>query len=298
MAAARVPSAELSRVVETLEMIAPRWSVWVLMTLAADEQPLRYSDVRSRLPWLGDAQLTSRLRGLSEAGLVERTAVTYRHVSYGLTDRGRALLPTLHALAAYGDQHLDKRLVDTTVTKDGKTTVVRLPERIPAAQNAEDTLALITYKHATTLLWTLRERGPSTLSTLRKVTMPDLTAGAVHSPANRLLEDRLIARTASGGLEKAGREQVCLTDAARALAPVYQAVAAWASGRPQSDTDDHPLWGTVQLPAAARSGQWAAHQARNSTRSTTAVAQPAGPMPVKAWRPAELFSSAASGPCR
>ncbi|MET9374021.1 helix-turn-helix domain-containing protein [Streptomyces sp. NPDC002992] len=300
MAAARVPSTDLPRVVETLEMIAPRWSVWVIMTLAAETQPMRYSEVNARLPWLVDGQLTPRLRALSNAGLIERTAFSRKHVTYGLTDRGRALLPTLEALAAYGDQHLDKQLVETKVTKNGTTQVEMLPERIPAAQNAEDALVLISYKHATPLLWALEERGPSTMAALHQETMPDLSVAAVYHPVYKLSEDRLVTITPQAGADKdtLNTARISLTAAARSLAPVYQTVAAWATGRPHTDAGIHPLWGANRLPAAARSGQWAAHQARHTMRTAVPVAQPPAPAPAKNWRPADLFSSPTTGPCR
>lgn len=51
------PSAshDLSGVTKTLDLLAPRWSVWVLMTLSS--QTLRYVEIKPRLPWLADGQL-------------------------------------------------------------------------------------------------------------------------------------------------------------------------------------------------------------------------------------------------
>ena len=300
MAAARALSPDLRRVAETLEMIAPRWSVWMLMTLASEPKGLRYTEIQSRLPWLIASQITPRVRALCETGLLERTEVTHRHVTYGLTDRGRALLPTLHALAEYGDQHLDKELVETTIIMEGKPQVMQLPERIPAAQNAEDALTLISYRHATPLLWALKERGPTSIVSLRKTLLPGYSPSAVYPPVHRLIDDRLVSARQPvwpTGAEDEGME-LRLTDAAHALAPVYRAASTWASGRPYKDTASHPLWGAPRLPAAARTGQWAAHQARQSTRSALPVAQPPAPAPSKTWRPADLFSSPTTGPCR
>ncbi|MGW7303955.1 winged helix-turn-helix transcriptional regulator [Streptomyces sp. NPDC054835] len=300
MAAARALSPDLRRVVETLEMISPRWSVWMLMTLASEPHGLRYSDVQSRLPWLIAGQITPRLRALCEVGLLERTALSNRHVTYGLTDRGRDLLPTLHALAEYGDQHLDKRLVATKVVKDGKEQVVELPERIPAAQNAEDALALISYKHATPLLWALKERGPSSIVSLRKTVLPGYSPSAVYPPSHKLIDDRLVtARQLDWptGAEDEGME-LRLTDAAHALAPIYRAASTWASGRPNKDSSSHPLWGKARRVGTARSGQWAAYQVRQAPRAVVPVAQPPAPAPVKMWRPGDLFSSPMTGPCR
>lgn len=179
MAAARLPSNDLPRVAEALEMITPRWSVWVLMTLSSQPGPLRYTKLKEHLPWLGDGQLHPRLRALSDAGLVERTAQTRLHVTYGLTARGRELMPSLTALASWGDGHLEKNLVHNRVT--GKTE----PERISAAQNAEDTLAVIGHRHATVLLWTLKARGASTMAALSAEAMPDHSPSAIYPPVRQ-----------------------------------------------------------------------------------------------------------------
>ncbi|MFE0772212.1 winged helix-turn-helix transcriptional regulator [Streptomyces sp. NPDC058861] len=301
MAAAR-PSTALSRATETLEMIVPRWSVWVLMTLASQPEALRYSDLKSRLPWLADGQLHPRLRTLGEAGLVERTALSRMHVTYGLTDRGRDLLPVLEALAAWGDQCLEKKLVETKVVKDGKTTMEMRPERIPAAQNAEDALSLISHRHTTALLWTLKLRGTATMAALRQEAMPDLVESSVYTPVYRLIEDGLVAVSRSEEMSPDVQvEEVVrlhLTKAGEALAPVYRAVSAWAAGRSQADANAHPLWVTPGLPASARAGQWTAHRARQAVRPAVPVTQPPAPVPTMAWKPTELFSTPTAGPCR
>ncbi|MFJ6486346.1 winged helix-turn-helix transcriptional regulator [Streptomyces sp. NPDC091682] len=285
MAAARLPSTDLPRVAEALEMIAPRWSVWVLMTLASQPGPLRYTKLKEHLPWLADGQLHPRLRALSDAGLVERTAQTRLHVTYGLTARGRELMPSLTALAGWGDAHLEKNLVLNRVT--GKTE----PERISAAQNAEDTLAVIGHRHATVLLWTLKARGTTTMAALSAEAMADHSPSAIYSPIRRLIDD---------GIVSVSRDDVAslrLTAPGQALAPIYRALSTWASARPLPDAETHPVWGTPRIPAAARSGQWAAHQARQ-TNQAVAVRQPPAPAPATAWRPGELFSAATSGPSR
>ncbi|MFD9793313.1 winged helix-turn-helix transcriptional regulator [Streptomyces sp. NPDC059070] len=289
MAAAR-PSADLPRVAEALEMLAPRWSAWVLMTLAAHDEPLRYSAVKASLPWLADGQLHPKLRALGEAGLVERTAHSRLHVTYGLTGRGRELQPVLEALAAWGDTHLEKDLVLNRTTGRHET------ERIPAAQNAEDTLAVLSHRYATVLLWTLRWRGPSTMAALSTQAVPGLGASTLYGPIRRLIDDGLVTVTPGEGAV------LQLSAPGQDLAPLYRALSAWATGRPHTDT--HPVWGAPTPAAAvlpvARSGQWAAHQARHKATPAIGVSQsPAtAPAPALGWRPADLFSTPTSGPSR
>lgn len=270
-------------------MLAPRWSAWVLMTLAARSEPLRYSAVKGHLPWLADGQLHPKLRALGEAGLVERTEHSRMHVTYGLTGRGRELQPVLAALAAWGDTYLEKDLVLNRAT--GRHEM----ERIPAAQNAEDTLAVLSHRYATVLLWTLKWRGPSTMAALSTQAIPGLGPSTLYGPIRRLIDDGLIAVTR-------GDEAVLqLTAPGQALAPLYRALSAWATGRPFTDADPHPVWGApapAAAPAVARSGQWAAHQARHKTAPAMSVRQPPTPAPALGWRPADLFSTPTSGPSR
>lgn len=112
-----------SSVTKTLDLLAPRWSVWVLMTLSS--QPLRYAEIKPRLPWLADGQLHPRLRHLTNVGVVERTEYAPRHVTYGLTSRGAELLPVLAQIASWGDTHLEKQLVTSKATGELES------ERIP-----------------------------------------------------------------------------------------------------------------------------------------------------------------------
>lgn len=268
-------------------MLAPRWCAWVLMTLAAQEEPLRYSAIKASLPWLADGQLHPRLRALGEAGLVERTAHSRMHVTYGLTGRGRELQPVLAALAAWGDTYLEKDLVLN------RTTGKEEPERIPAAQNAEDTLAVLSHRYATVLLWTLKWRGPSTMAALSTQAIPGLGPSTLYGPIRRLVGDGLVA------VARGDEAVLQLTTPGQALAPLYRALSAWATGRPLTEADPHPVWGAPTVaPVAARSGQWAAHQARQKNAPAVAVRQPPAPAPALGWRPADLFSTPTSGPIR
>ncbi|MEV0445812.1 helix-turn-helix domain-containing protein [Streptomyces spectabilis] len=266
--------ADVSRVTEALEMITPMWNVWVLMTLPA--QPLRYTEIKPRLPWLTDGNLHPKLRKLTDAGLVERTEVSSGHVTYGLTGRGAELIPVLSVIAAWGEQHLEQPVITNQVT--GRPERV---QQVPPAQNAQDTLTLIGPRHATPILWTLKARGPSSAKALSAAIMPDRRISNIYPQVDRLVDDRL--------LHKDGR-LYDLTGSAHALAPVYQALSAWAAGRPL--TGEHPLWGQQQTAAHARTGPWMTTQAH--TRAP-AAAEPALPTqtpaaPTTLWKPGDLFS--------
>lgn len=276
----RAAVADLNRVTQALEMLAPRWSVWTLMTLS--DQPLRYTEIKPRLAVLADGQISLRLKTLTADGLVARDAVSVRNVSYRLTDRGQAIAPVLRELAAWGDSRLEKRTVPSTALPG-----MWEPERIPAAQNAEDALALITARHITATMWGLQAAGTATGSELARILPGSLTAGRLYAPLGQLVDDELAERTGSRGYR--------LSDHGRSLAPVFRALSAWAAGRPASFTRKHPIWTTQEQreealvrPAAPR---------RPVALSGVRIPGPAlsaAPAPRAAWRPGDLFSHGSS----
>lgn len=277
----RAAVADLNRVTQALEMLAPRWSVWTLMTLS--DQPLRYTEIKPRLALLADGQLTPRLKALTADGLVERDAVSARNVSYRLTERGQAIAPALRALVEWGDARLEKRKVPS---KD--LPGMFEPERIPAAQNAEDTLALITARHITAAMWGLQAAGTATGSELAQILPGSLTAGRLYAPLGQLVDDELAERTGSRGYR--------LTDHGRSLAPVFRSLSAWAAGRPASSARKHPIWTLeeqreelVQPPAPRRPVSLAGVTIPGPALSTA-------PARGAKWRPGDLFSHSTTAP--
>ncbi|OEV04047.1 hypothetical protein AN219_37455 [Streptomyces nanshensis] len=274
----RATATDLARVGECLQMLAPRWSVWTLMTL--EKTPLRYATIKAQLPWLGDGQLHPRLHALTDEGLLQRGQLNQRHVTYGLTDRGTSLIDVLEVIADWGSTHLEKDSV-----LDPATGQYEL-ERIPRAQDAEDTLGLISPRHATPLLWALRIRGEASARTLASLVMPHSGPTGIYYPLRQLTDDGLIQRTA--------RDAPCyqLTQAGASLAPLYTALSTWAVGKlPTTTGKPHPVWGRQPAAARRQHAAWATHQPR-----TAASLAPAAPAPAPtaeaapAWRPHDLFS--------
>ncbi|MEV5979618.1 winged helix-turn-helix transcriptional regulator [Streptomyces sp. NPDC052114] len=280
----RSTQVDVQRVTESLEMITPLWSVWILMTLSA--QPLRYAEIKPRLSWLNDGTLHPKLRKLTDAGLVERTEVAQGHVTYGLTGRGADLIPVLTVIAAWGDTHLEKPLV-----KNKDTGKLEPLTTVAPAQNIEDTLALIGPRHATPILWVLKARGATSAKALSAAAMPGYRLSNIYPQVDRLVEDGLV--------RKDGRAYELAANGL-ALAPVYRALAAWAAGRPDADT--HPLWGPAPPQKQAKSGPWLTTQPRIPAPTTPAPATttpaltiqapstPARATPHTVWKPGDLFS--------
>ncbi|MEW1699065.1 winged helix-turn-helix transcriptional regulator [Streptomyces sp. NPDC093249] len=228
---------DLDLVVRALEAISPRWNAWILMSLTT---PARYADLKARMPWMADGQLHPKVRDLHAAGLVRRTEHGRRHVVYALTGQGARLLPVLDAFAQWGSKHLERPTVEDPVTKEQTTRPAAKAEEI------EDALALISARNATAVLWALRDRGASTGAALASSALSDIHPTAVYRPLNHLANKGLVSRDDEG--------KFTLTAAGRSLAPAYQALTAWATGRPTHRTAPaRPVPATTQGVSRARS---------------------------------------------
>ena len=91
------PAACPSRIV--LDHVTSKWGVLVLLALA-EEETLRWSELRRRTEGISEKMLAQTLRTLEQDGLVLRAArsVIPPHVDYSLTDRGRELVDRLTPL--------------------------------------------------------------------------------------------------------------------------------------------------------------------------------------------------------
>ncbi len=89
-----------------VELVGKRWTGAILLVLL--EGPLRFSEVRQLVPDLSDRLLSERMKELEAEGIVERRVLdgVPVGVEYELTDKGRALEPTVRALKAWAQQWL------------------------------------------------------------------------------------------------------------------------------------------------------------------------------------------------
>ncbi|HIW68337.1 MAG TPA: helix-turn-helix transcriptional regulator [Candidatus Dietzia merdigallinarum] len=81
------------------EVLGERWTLLILRDLSVG--PARFTDLKSGLPGIAATMLTARLRGLEEAGVVERSQEG-KVGTYTLTARGRAAFPALRELSLWG----------------------------------------------------------------------------------------------------------------------------------------------------------------------------------------------------
>jgi DNA-binding HxlR family transcriptional regulator len=98
-------------VCRTAEVISGKWTLLIIRDLA--DSPLRFCELERSLDGISPRTLSLRLRALEETGIVGRK--TYPEVpprvEYALTDKGRALVPLIEDMRAYGNRWLPQEVV-------------------------------------------------------------------------------------------------------------------------------------------------------------------------------------------
>lgn len=87
----------------TLDVIGGKWSMLILWELLQEE--CRYAELQRRVGGISQKVLSSELKSLVGAGLVEREveATVPPQVTYRITERGRSLEGVFSALQQWGD---------------------------------------------------------------------------------------------------------------------------------------------------------------------------------------------------
>ena len=104
-----------------LARIGDKWSLLVIFTL--DRMPsARFGTLLRTLPDISQKMLTVTLRTLEEDGLVVRTVYPEipPRVEYRLTARAQSLLPHIHALIGWAQEHMQEILDDRKAARVGK----------------------------------------------------------------------------------------------------------------------------------------------------------------------------------
>lgn len=93
-----------STVRRTIDLIGGKWSMLVLWELLQSER--RYADLQRHVGGISQKVLSSELRSLVGAGLVEREVVPAvpPEVTYRITDEGRSLSPVFVELHRWGSR--------------------------------------------------------------------------------------------------------------------------------------------------------------------------------------------------
>ncbi|MCM2579704.1 winged helix-turn-helix transcriptional regulator [Streptomyces meridianus] len=253
---------DVARVTEALAMITPRWNVRILLALSG--KPLRYSEIADKFTWLQNGQLHPKLRTLCDAGLVQRTEHTPRHVTYGHTDRGTELLPVLPLIVTWAEEHLE--------TPEGP---------LPAIEQIEDSLTLLTRRHAAAILWVLKSRGQASGRALASIVLPDRDWTNIYPPLRQLVADGLVDTACTG-------QPYRLSAAGRGLGTVFAALSAWSAGQPLAQAAQHPLWGRPETAPARR--KWVSNRSRLPAPAAAPSPVRAGQSSAPTWQHRDLFS--------
>jgi DNA-binding HxlR family transcriptional regulator len=191
-------------VAKALDVVGERWTLLIVRNLLVGG--LRYKDLLETLPGLTTNLLASRLRELSDAGLIAQRSLPApaNAVVYELTAEGRELEPVVLALGRFGARYL-------TVKKRGDRTHVRwamvsLKRRYRGSQRAGRLALEIDGEHAFRLSLGPNaldvEAGPPQHGDLRvQLDGPSLRALLFEGASARTLIERgAIALSGSPGL--------------------------------------------------------------------------------------------------
>lgn len=94
------------------KIISGKWKILILWYLSA--KPLRFSDLRRKLPDVTQKMLTQQLRNLEAHNIVYRKVypVVPPRVEYGLTKTGEKLIPILESMYSFGIDYLKNNNLD------------------------------------------------------------------------------------------------------------------------------------------------------------------------------------------
>ncbi|MCX5449859.1 winged helix-turn-helix transcriptional regulator [Streptomyces nigrescens] len=200
--AVSIGSVDAQRVEDALSLIAPRWTTWSAQTLAQQGHPTRVREVAARLPFIREQFVGKRLAQMHADGLVTRADDSHG-APYRLSALGESLSRVHRALS-------DWSLANLSLGK------------VAGAERVEDAVRRLHLRHSTAVIQILDAGGP-----MRFVHIAEeagLDNGLTRYRLNRLQADGLVTRTGP----RPGAPYV-LTDAGRALGPVYSASEHWSN---------------------------------------------------------------------
>jgi DNA-binding HxlR family transcriptional regulator len=90
----------------TIAKIGGRWKLSIL-GLLHDEEILRYSEIKAKLPGISERMLTLQLKELEKEDLILKTtyAEVPPRVEYQLSPKGKSLSAIFHEMTKWGEAH-------------------------------------------------------------------------------------------------------------------------------------------------------------------------------------------------
>jgi DNA-binding HxlR family transcriptional regulator len=97
-------------IARTLDVVGERWTILILRDLVVSG-PRKFQDFERSLAGISPNTLSTRLKRLEEAGIVERRFYEQHppRAEYVLTEKGNELRPVLKALLDWGRRHTKYR---------------------------------------------------------------------------------------------------------------------------------------------------------------------------------------------
>jgi DNA-binding HxlR family transcriptional regulator len=241
-ATAQIGSVDAQRVEDALSLIAPKWTTWSMQTLAQQGGPMRVRDVAARLPFVSEQFVGKRLAQMHADGLVTRAGD--RHgAPYQLSGFGNSLSSVHRALSDWSQANLPL----------GK---------VAGAERVEDAVRRLHLRHSTAVIQVL-DAGP--MRFVRIAEEAGLDNGFTRQRLIRLQLDGLVTRT---GPHRG--DPYVLTDAGRALGPVYTAVEQWSNPVATPRPAAAPVAAATRTHAGIPLGSDGIRSAAALRRSTTA----------------------------
>ena len=118
----------------TAEIVCSKWTLLLVRDLS--EGHSRFCELERSLAGISPRTLSLRLRALEEEGIVERQTFPEvpPRVEYALTEKGRALLPIIDDMRAYGEDWLG---VSCAERSGAKLEIAMIKVAAPVALAAE-----------------------------------------------------------------------------------------------------------------------------------------------------------------
>lgn len=90
----------------TLSIISGKWRLKILYVLACLET-VRYNALKRNIDGISHKMLSAQLNELEDSGVILRNEYPQvpPKVEYSLTDKGRTLIPLIHAMCDWGKEH-------------------------------------------------------------------------------------------------------------------------------------------------------------------------------------------------
>jgi DNA-binding HxlR family transcriptional regulator len=105
----RAPSALCPSVERAFTILGRKWAGLIIRELSADAR--HFSELKAGIPSVSARMLAERIRELEAEGIVSRTVQTATpvRVLYGLTDKGRELVPVMKGIEEWARAWSGKR---------------------------------------------------------------------------------------------------------------------------------------------------------------------------------------------